>query len=525
MKNFTRYYKRLRASYILTTAVLFFLALFFAPNFKAVEDLGENWYEITLNGSVVGNTATIEEAKDALRQARKEIARQQEEMNFIPMDLEWKGEKVIFGLIDDENTLKEAMISVLEESQSETMQRAYTVKINQYTVNLGSSEDVYGLLEAVLAPYDKDDEYQVELVVDPNREINALTPVVEKKEEADRKEKNSWRHAGVDKYFEETFAQLDGQNPTSFNDIDYGLVDLDFAETVEIVEAYLPQDDITPLEEAISQVTAAQAKEEIYEVQPGDTLSQIAQDHDLSMENLVDINPALESENSMIRAGDELKITVPEPELSVIRTEQILTEESYDAPVEYKDNDSWYTTESKVIQQPSAGHRTAAALVTYRNDKEISEDIILEDVDYAAVPKIIERGTKVPPTFVRPVSGGRISSSYGRRNAPTRGASTNHKGIDIAVPTGTAVMASSGGTVTRAGWGSGYGYVVYIQHADGRETRYGHLSRVLVSAGQTVKQGEKIALSGNTGRSTGPHLHFELRINGQDVNPMEYITG
>ena len=92
------------------------------------------------------------------------------------------------------------------------------------------------------------------------------------------------------------------------------------------------------------------------------------------------------------------------------------------------------------------------------------------------------------------------------------------------IPIGTAVMASSGGTVTRAGWGSGYGYVVYIQHADGRETRYGHLSKVLVSVGQKVSQGQKIALSGNTGRSTGPHLHFEIRINGQAVNPLNYLN-
>ena len=77
--------------------------------------------------------------------------------------------------------------------------------------------------------------------------------------------------------------------------------------------------------------------------------------------------------------------------------------------------------------------------------------------------------------------------------------------------------------MTRAGWGSGYGYVVYIQHEGGRETRYGHLSRVLVSVGQKVEQGEKIALSGNTGRSTGPHLHFELRINGASVNPFDYL--
>ena len=119
---------------------------------------------------------------------------------------------------------------------------------------------------------------------------------------------------------------------------------------------------------------------------------------------------------------------------------------------------------------------------------------------------------------------GRISSPFGYRSAPTAGATTYHKGVDWATPTGTAVNASCGGTVAKAGWGSGYGYVVYIDHPDGRQTRYGHLSKVLVSVGQTVTQGQKIALSGNTGVSTGPHLHFEILINGSQVNPLNYLN-
>ncbi|MBQ2257103.1 MAG: M23 family metallopeptidase, partial [Lachnospiraceae bacterium] len=121
-------------------------------------------------------------------------------------------------------------------------------------------------------------------------------------------------------------------------------------------------------------------------------------------------------------------------------------------------------------------------------------------------------------------SGGRLSSGFGARSAPTKGASTNHKGVDWAVPIGTTVVASNAGTVSYAGWASGYGYAVYINHADGRQTRYGHLSKVLVKVGQSVSQGERIALSGNTGRSTGPHLHFEIRINGSAVNPLKYLN-
>jgi murein DD-endopeptidase MepM/ murein hydrolase activator NlpD len=162
-------------------------------------------------------------------------------------------------------------------------------------------------------------------------------------------------------------------------------------------------------------------------------------------------------------------------------------------------------------------------LKNYENDEVVSKETVKEEVTYAAVPKIVERGTVVPPTYIKPISGGRLSSPFGRRSRPTKGASTFHKGIDWSTPVGTAVMASSAGTVARTGWGRGYGYVVYINHSDGKQTRYGHLSRILVSPGQTVEQGQKIALSGNTGVSTGPHVHFEILVNGVQVNPADYF--
>ena len=186
-------------------------------------------------------------------------------------------------------------------------------------------------------------------------------------------------------------------------------------------------------------------------------------------------------------------------------------------------NDDWFTNESRVIREPTEGFRKVVADVTYRNNNEESREIIYEDVVVDAVAKVVERGTKVPPTYLKPISGGRMSSGFGKRKAPKRGASTYHKGIDWATPVGTAVYASSGGTVVRAGWGSGYGNVVMIQHPDGKETRYGHLSKVLVKVGQQVGQGQKIALSGNTGVSTGPHIHFEILVGGVQVNPLKYL--
>ena len=99
-----------------------------------------------------------------------------------------------------------------------------------------------------------------------------------------------------------------------------------------------------------------------------------------------------------------------------------------------------------------------------------------------------------------------------------------HKGVDWACPTGTIVFASSDGVVEYAGWGNGYGNTILISHPDGRKTRVGHLSKILVSEGQSVTQGQTIGLSGSTGRSTGPHVHFEIYINGIQVNPLDYIS-
>ena len=250
---------------------------------------------------------------------------------------------------------------------------------------------------------------------------------------------------------------------------------------------------------------------------------EISENVNIGMDKIISLNDAIENELSVIRVGQEIIITQPEPPLSVERQEQVYYEEDYEADIVYVDNDEWYTTKEVTLQEPSAGHRKVAVLVFYRNDKEVSREILKEEVVMEAVPKIVEKGTKIPPTYIKPINGGRLTSTFGGRKDPITGKGSSHTGTDWAVPKGTAVYASSGGTVTKASWGGSYGNVIYIKHPDGRETRYAHLSKILVSSGQTVKQGQKIGLSGSTGRSTGPHLHFEIRINGSPVNALKYI--
>ena len=124
----------------------------------------------------------------------------------------------------------------------------------------------------------------------------------------------------------------------------------------------------------------------------------------------------------------------------------------------------------------------------------------------------------------KPVKQAAFTSSFGVRSDPFRGGSAMHPGIDLAGPTGTPIYATADGTVERAGWNSGgYGNLIEIDHGRGIETRYGHLSKVLVKDGQKVKRGDLIGRMGSTGRSTGSHLHYEVRIDGRAVNPIPFM--
>ena len=519
-----RYYKKMKIAYIKVAVLASTAAAFLLPHYQKLESTGDNMFTVYLNGQTVGVVGNMDGIDNCLINARKRIAGSSDEMVLVDSDVTFEGQEVLWGEIDDESVITENMVTVLRGDIKETLNRSYTVKINEYTVNLSSAEEVLALLQASLGKYDMGKEYYVDLVMDSERELNVLTTAIYAKEEAQEEEEELMVSAGIDAQLDEIFAAVEPDKEKDFSDYDLGLISIDFGDTVEVVEAYLQDYEITSLEDAIEEVTKEQEKEQIYEVVSGDSLSRIAQQNSLTLEALIAMNETIENENSIIRVGDELIVTVPEPELSVERTEQVYYEEDYEAEIIYVDNDDWYTTQTKTLQEPSAGHRIVVADVFYRNKEEVNREILKEEITYEAVPKIVERGTKIPPTYIKPISGGRLSSGFGRRNAPTKGASTYHKGIDWATPTGTAVMASSAGTVTRAGWGSGYGYVVYIRHADGRETRYGHLSKILVSTGQTVSQGQKIALSGNTGVSTGPHVHFEILINGSQVNPLNYLN-
>ena len=122
----------------------------------------------------------------------------------------------------------------------------------------------------------------------------------------------------------------------------------------------------------------------------------------------------------------------------------------------------------------------------------------------------------------RPLAKMALTSRFGMRGHPTLGGARMHSGIDLAAPSGSPVYATASGTISFANWKGGYGLLVVVEHGAQLQTRFGHLSRVMVAPGQGVVKGQVLGLVGSTGRSTGPHLHYEVRRGGTAVNPLAH---
>lgn len=165
-------------------------------------------------------------------------------------------------------------------------------------------------------------------------------------------------------------------------------------------------------------------------------------------------------------------------------------------------------------QNPPAGNTTVIEQESIQPDtgKPVQENNNTATADLqAAIPSIW------------PISGP-VTSNFGWRNSPWDGGGELHQGIDIANNLGIPVVAAADGEITISGWIDGYGNLVEINHGNGMVTRYGHNSQLAVGTGQHVKKGQVISFVGSTGRSTGPHLHYEIRVNGTAVNPFKYLV-
>ena len=212
-----------------------------------------------------------------------------------------------------------------------------------------------------------------------------------------------------------------------------------------------------------------------------------------------------------------------EAKVHVVSTELSKSYERINYGTRYIQNASLYADETELVSEGVYGRREIVSQVERVNGEESSRTIISSVQISDPVDEVMYKGTKPIPartgsgTFIYPMTSYTISSRFGMRWGRM------HQGVDFAGPQGTKIYASDGGTVTYAGWMSGYGYVVMIDHGGFFETRYAHCSKLLVSVGDKVYQGQNIALVGSTGNSSGPHCHFEVRYKGEPMNPLNYL--
>ena len=297
-----------------------------------------------------------------------------------------------------------------------------------------------------------------------------------------------------------------------------------YVEDVKISYQYISSDvmqDMVSMEEILSANTTG---ETTYEVVKGDTYSGIAHANDLSLDELMALNPEASLDRLMI--GDVLTVKKTIPYLSIRTVDTVTYNEVIKRPVEEVEDDTMYQGERKILTAGTDGEALVTANITYVNGYEEGREKVSSSTLVEPTTEVVAVGTKVRPrtmptgTFKWPVSG-RISSYFGYRTI--FGTYSYHGGIDIATSYGNSIRASDGGTVVWSGYKGTYGYLVIIDHGNGVQSYYGHNSKLLVSAGDKVYQGQTIARAGSTGRSTGTHCHFEIRINGTRVNPLSYL--
>ena len=310
--------------------------------------------------------------------------------------------------------------------------------------------------------------------------------------------------------------------------INENTVSSEFVSQVQITHEYTPSSIEQDPDKMLEVLTSNTTGDTTYTVQAGDTFMALAFANDMTMAEMEALNPGVDINKLMI--GQELNIKETIPVLSVRTVESVSYTESVAPSVEEVEDDSMYEGETKVLQAGVNGQNLVTADVTYLNGTEESRNITSTTVVSEPVTKVVAVGTKERPTwlptgnFIWPVYG-HITSSFGYRSI--FGSYSYHSGLDIATSYGTAIVASDGGTVVFAGRATGsywsYGNLVIIDHGNGIQTYYAHCSSVLVSAGDKVYQGQTIARVGSTGRSTGNHCHFEVKVNGTSQNPYSYL--
>jgi len=296
------------------------------------------------------------------------------------------------------------------------------------------------------------------------------------------------------------------------------VVEVGFVEKVAADDIATDPSQIVAAEDVYQKLMDGGVKPTQYTVVAGDCIGCIAQKLGISQQVIYENNEWIVDDK--LNIGDVLDVTMLAPELTVQTVETLVEIQPIAAPVEVQKDDSMRVGQSKVLKAGVDGSQRLTYKITKQNGYMVTEELLDKEVLVEPVPEVVLKGTKVvlgegSGKFAWPVSNYSITSKFGKRWG------RQHTGIDLIG--NKSILASDAGVVEYVGTKSGTGKTIIIDHQNGYKTLYGHLSSYSVKKGEVVEKKDKIGVMGNTGNSTGVHLHFEIIKKGTKVNPLNYL--
>jgi len=474
-------------------------------------------YEVTLNGAIVGVIPSNLQLDALMNEAKEGVVSDigyEPEFDYTVSLRQFAGLDVAYT---EETDFQESLKTSLYESVGEIMVKACVLKIDDFVVTLESQEALTQVLEHAQALYVQDDSaINVKLEQDAHNPM-ILTPEVSILSKALPEERIFVTSAMLG-------APMENMDAVEDEFIEAVVTEVKLEQDIMVVETYVYASEIVDVETATDMITKEHETKKVYTIVSGDVPSVIAEKNEMKTADLYDMNPGLKENSTRMQIGDELTVMIPEPELYVTTVEDVIYTELIDRDVVYVNDPDAYIGTNTVLKQGSDGVIEVRATIEKLNGKTLSHEVTEQTTILEPVTETQSRGVKALPVttatgkFEVPMLTYTFTSSYGYRWGRL------HKGIDLAAPTGTAIKASDGGRVIKAGWDSGYGYAIELDHGNGFTTKYAHCSALYVAVGDEVSQYETIAAVGSTGNSTGPHLHFEIRQWNTAVDPEIYIN-
>lgn len=295
---------------------------------------------------------------------------------------------------------------------------------------------------------------------------------------------------------------------------------ISFVETVTIETTETTPDQIETYEQAWNRFVAGKQELLTYTVEEGDTTWALVQALNVELDELARVNPGVDL--ARLQIGQKIYLNRPEAFINVQSVVAETVEETIQSDITYEKTDRLFVGEKELKSEGANGKKRVEIESTYVNGILEKEDVISEKIIEEPVDTVLLTGTKwrevvAVGEFVNPVNGV-FTSRFGQRWGRM------HSGIDIGAPKGTPIKAAADGIVVHVGNINGYGMTVKVDHGNGVQTLYGHASGYNVELGQVVSKNDVIAYVGKTGHTTGYCLHFEVRVNGTPVDPIEYVN-